>query len=173
VNAVLTYVHASDFRWLGRLQACRLPRWFRLWMLLATRLADGWIYGLAAIVLAAQPGRRVLAAACLASAVSNLLLVLIKRRVRRLRPCDSSPDLRASVRAPDRWSFPSGHSVNAFSLGTLLSLAFPASGPFVFAFATSVAASRVVLGVHFVSDVVAGSLLGATVGGLAYAWLLA
>lgn len=174
MNAMLAYVTHSDLRWFGQLQAWTPPRWFRAWMIAATRLADGWVYlGLAAVLLhTGGPCRRVLAACCVAASVGNALLVAIKRRVRRPRPCDIAPHLRFAVRPPDRWSFPSGHSVNAFSVGTLIALAFPPAAPLCLALATSVAASRVVLGMHFVSDVVAGSLLGASVGALAWALLL-
>ncbi len=65
----------------------------------------------------------------------------------------------------DRYSFPSGHSLNAFALGTVLALAFPLTAVPVFLVAASVAASRVVLGLHFLSDVFAGSALGALIGG--------
>lgn len=173
MNAVLAYVSDSDSRLFGRLQGWTPPRWFRAWMLLATRLADGWIYAALALFLALQGGRgrRVLAAGCAAASLANLLLVAVKRRVRRPRPCELAPHLRFAVRPPDRWSFPSGHSLNAFVVGTLVALAFPTSAPLVLLLSASVATSRVVLGMHFVSDVVAGSLLGALLGAGAYLWL--
>lgn len=61
-------------------------------------------------------------------------------------------------------SFPSGHSISAFAVGSVLGRAFP-SYRFVFlALAAVVALSRVVVGAHFVSDVVSGAFLGLTVG---------
>ena len=173
MNAMLAYVHHSDFQLFDRLQGLRLPRWFRLWMVMATRLADGWIYLALAVALACGGGRgrRVMAAACVAASLGNLVLVAIKRRVRRPRPCDLAPHLLYAVKPPDRWSFPSGHSQNAFSVGLLVALAFPAGAPLALGLAASVAASRIVLGMHFLSDVVAGALLGALMGAGAYLWL--
>lgn len=95
------------------------------------------------------------------------------------RPCDSERvprrpyDVKPLGHFPsDRYSFPSGHALNAFAIGCVLALAFPLLAGPVFIVAASVAASRVVLGLHFLSDVVAGSLLGAIVGGSAYAIFL-
>jgi len=170
VNAMLAYVSHSDLRVFGQLQVWRAPRWFRSWMLWSTRLADGWIYLLLGVLLAAAggPGRRLLSAGSLGACVANVLLMVIKRRVRRPRPCDIAPHLRYAVRPPDRWSFPSGHTLNAFTVGTLVALSFPACAPLALVLAASVGASRVVLGMHFLSDVLAGALLGALIGSAAY-----
>ena len=60
-------------------------------------------------------------------------------------------------------SFPSGHSQMVWSLAVSVLLIFPRLWPVLFAFATAVAASRFLASVHFVSDVVMGSYLGAVV----------
>jgi undecaprenyl-diphosphatase len=170
VNAALAYVSHRDLRVFEELQVWRAPRWFRLWMLWSTRLADGWVYLLLGALLLASggPGRRLLSAGSLGACVANALLLAIKRRVRRPRPCDMAPHLRYAVRPPDRWSFPSGHTLNAFTVGTLVALGFPACAPLALLLAGSVGASRVVLGMHFLSDVLAGALLGALIGSAAY-----
>jgi undecaprenyl-diphosphatase len=62
--------------------------------------------------------------------------------------------------------------MNAFALATVLGLALPWAAPVLAVVAVSVAASRVVVGVHFLSDVVAGSLLGALIGVVAYTLVL-
>jgi undecaprenyl-diphosphatase len=58
--------------------------------------------------------------------------------------------------------------MNAFAVATVLSLAFPAVGPAFVVVAASIALSRLVLGQHFVSDVAAGSAIGALVGALSF-----
>jgi undecaprenyl-diphosphatase len=128
----------------------------------ATRLADGWLWLCLAVTLLAAGGPSLRA---LAAAVNNVLLVVLKRRFRRPRPCDVCPHpLFADVKPPDPFSFPSGHSMNAFAVCTVLLVHFPLMAPLLAIVAASVAASRVVLGMHYVSDVVAGSALGTLVG---------
>lgn len=61
-------------------------------------------------------------------------------------------------------SFPSGHSVTAFALAYVLSQTYPKWSPLFYALATLVAFSRVYLGSHFLSDVVAGAALGLCAG---------
>ncbi|MAN79826.1 MAG: hypothetical protein CMM77_11210 [Rhodospirillaceae bacterium] len=60
-------------------------------------------------------------------------------------------------------SFPSGHSQMVWSLAVSLFLIFPRLWPILFTFAAAVAASRFLASVHFVSDVVMGSYIGAVV----------
>ncbi len=175
--SVLAYVVASDDRVFDRLLAWRPPRGVRVWMLWASRFGDGWAWPVTAALLAAG-GRRgllVLGAGLVAAGLANAFLVVTKSRVRRSRPCErarpSAFDVRPLTWFPsDRFSFPSGHALNAFAVGTLVALAFPSFGIPVLAAAVSVAASRVVLGLHWLSDVVAGAFAGLLIGFCA--WLL-
>jgi len=166
VNAVLGYVSASDLRLSGRVRRWAPPRWFRVWMIGATRFGDGWGWFVLGAVLLSGSGlaRRALAAATLATALANAVLVYLKRRVRRRRPCEQGPHPLFQVKPPDDFSFPSGHATNAFAICTVLAIAFPLLAPVLAILAASVAASRVVLGLHYASDVVVGALIGTTCG---------
>lgn len=175
MNQMLAYVTASDMLLSGRLAAWRAPRWFRLWMLWATKLGDGWIWlGTGLTLLAAGgPCWHALALGAVAAGIGNSLLVTLKRRFRRRRPCDYGLGGDYGLGRPtpfafDEFSFPSGHTINAFSIGIAISLALPAVLPVALVAAVSIGASRVVLGMHFVSDVVAGALIGTTVGALTF-----
>jgi undecaprenyl-diphosphatase len=65
---------------------------------------------------------------------------------------------------PSTGSMPSGHAATAFAAATALALLVPAVRPAAYALAALIGVSRVYLGVHYVSDVVAGALLGALIG---------
>ena len=177
--SVLAYVLASDDRLSGRVLEWRPPRWVRLWMLTATRLGDGWLWLATAALLAAggHRGLRVLSAGAVAAGVANALLVCVKARVRRARPCERAKPRHFDVDPlawfpSDRFSFPSGHALNAFAVGSVVALAYPSAALPVLALAASIAASRVVLGLHWLSDVLAGALAGALIGCCTYLALL-
>jgi undecaprenyl-diphosphatase len=94
-----------------------------------------------------------------AAAVANVAQIVLKRGVKRRRPIEY-----AARFAFDEFSFPSGHSLNAFAMGMVLALAFPALAPVVFFLAASIALSRVAQGYHFIGDVLAGSTIGGAIG---------
>jgi undecaprenyl-diphosphatase len=62
--------------------------------------------------------------------------------------------------------------MNGFALAGVLTLQYPVLGPALVVLAASIGASRVVMGLHYPSDVAAGALLGLAIGGLAYAAIL-
>jgi undecaprenyl-diphosphatase len=170
MNAVLSYFEQSDLRLVVRLRGWHLPAWLRLWMRAATRIGDGWYWP--AVALAGLSGRvaglRFLVAATAGVAVANISQIVLKRRFRRARPSGESS--RPGLAAPewlafDEFSFPSGHTLNAFAAATLVGLASPAFAPLAGILAVSIGLSRVVLGFHYPSDVVAGALIGSTIGG--------
>jgi membrane-associated phospholipid phosphatase len=127
-----------------------------------------WI-GVAAILAATgrpRPRRaalRGLASVVLASAASNMIG---KGLTGRARPSAPVPPARRLAHGVRTTSFPSGHAASAAAFATGAALEFPALAVPVGALAASVGASRVVTGVHFPSDVLAGFAIGAAAGAL-------
>jgi len=74
------------------------------------------------------------------------------------------PHCWATLLPPDQFSFPSGHTITAFAMASSLGVYYPALLPGLLFCAASIALSRILLGMHFLSDVIAGALLGAALG---------
>lgn len=92
------------------------------------------------------------------------LYKVLKQKLVRERPYFSHGAIRPLVRPLDRYSFPSGHTMHAAAFIVMLSDYFPVVMALMLPFAISVAMSRVILGLHYPSDVLAGGAIG---------WLLA
>jgi len=136
-------------------------------MVLASRLGDGWLWWALGLVLLlfGGPVRFVaLGAALISAALAVGLFQRIKKLFNRTRPCAISPNCWATLLPPDQFSFPSGHSMTAFAVAVPLSMFYPALEPGLLFCAFSIAVSRILLGLHFLSDVLAGSALGAAIG---------
>jgi undecaprenyl-diphosphatase len=85
----------------------------------------------------------------------------MKQRFVRERPYISHLRIRVGTAPLDRYSFPSGHTLHAVCFAILLTAYFPVFAWLVVPFAALVAVSRVVLGLHYPTDVVVGALIGA------------
>jgi undecaprenyl-diphosphatase len=152
---------ALDHRWT---QSLRLRDEHRLGRLAAAVLAhsgDSWFWGAGLVLLfwRGQPPQKVWALYLLV-AISGLAaaVLLIKFLIRRRRPEGEWGNL---YRRTDPHSFPSGHAARAFLIAALVSAWGPSwLAPWLLAWAPLVALARVAMGLHYLSDVVGGALLG-------------
>ena len=80
----------------------------------------------------------------------------------RERPFIRHPGITLAMPPLDRYSFPSGHTLHAVSFTTQAVVLFPELGWVLVPLTTLIAASRVVLGLHYPTDVAAGAVLGFT-----------
>ncbi|HLJ50677.1 MAG TPA: phosphatase PAP2 family protein [Bryobacteraceae bacterium] len=167
VSEAVARLSTPDYRLARRVNRWRPPRWIRWWMILATRGGDGWMWGLLGVILLCRFDRQdyvtVSAAGC-AAFTGVLLFRFLKNKVGRPRPCVHEPSCWATLTPPDQFSFPSGHSITAFAVSVPICLSFPALAPAMLFLACSVALSRIMLGMHFLSDVIAGSIIGSLLG---------
>ena len=156
---------AWDARLSVRLQIARRPGLLRRLAILLAHSGDSWFWllGLGVVWLVgpeAWKGRvLLLAAGILFTAV---LVLALKFTIRRQRP---EGDWGAIYRRTDPHSFPSGHAARAFLLPVLA----VATGPAWFAaslwiWAPLVGLARVAMGVHYISDILVGTVLGMVIG---------
>jgi undecaprenyl-diphosphatase len=104
-------------------------------------------------------------------AFALLLYKLLKHWTRRPRPFASDMRIRAWIAPLDEFSFPSGHTLHAVAF-TLVALAhYPLLAWLLIPFSASVAVSRVVLGLHYPSDVLAATAIGTTLAAVSL-WLV-
>jgi undecaprenyl-diphosphatase len=162
---------AGDHRVMRRVNHWRAPRWVRLWTICATRGGDGWLWYVlgALLLLFGGPVRfEAVGAGALASALGIVAFLNLKRLTGRKRPCAIEPHCWATLLPPDQFSFPSGHTITAFAVMVPVSLFYPALLAGLLFCAASIAISRVLLGMHFLSDVLAGAVLGTLLGWSAF-----
>ena len=130
----------------------RISRW-------VSRSGDGPFYLLAGVLLAWLDGARGLGFfLCTLKAFTLELPIywLIKNSLKRERP----RNVPVFITPSDRYSLPSGHTAAAFLMAELVSGFYPMGLWCAFVWAGFIGASRLLLGVHYLSDLVAGACLG-------------
>jgi undecaprenyl-diphosphatase len=134
-------------------------------------LSAWWMKGVAFVAVGALGdvrARRQLPVASLIAAVSvgigSLVVALLKETVDRPRPAHADPGIDTAVGTPGSPSFPSGHTATAFAAAAVVGAFYPRLRWPLYALAALVGMSRIYLGVHFALDVVAGAILGLSIG---------
>lgn len=130
-----------------------------------TRLGDGFLYPIIFSVLLIFSNFKIeffLTFIC-AFCVERMFYFLIKNITKRIRPFEKLKIKNLPILPPDKYSFPSGHTSAAFLFATLVSFYFPIITIFVFIFAILVGLSRIVLNLHYPTDVLIGSQLGISI----------
>lgn len=135
----------------------------RVWFRLISRLGDGifW-YAIMLAIVAVNGSEGMIPVAHMATVglIGTLLYKWLKGKTLRPRPYEVHQDIWLTGRPLDRFSFPSGHTLHAVAFSSIAVFYYPALFMLVVPFAIMVALSRVVLGLHYPSDVLMGALIG-------------
>ena len=158
-------------RWLHR---ATLTPWALLALTAASRLGDGPLWFAVVLLLpwldTARGGVHSLHIVAV-SAINLAIYGAVKHSTARPRPFRGCPGIRECARSLDEHSFPSGHAMHAVAFAVMLGAFYPAAAMAVWTFAAFTAVSRVMLGLHYPSDVAAGSVIGGAVAGISLQFL--
>lgn len=124
---------------------------------------DGHLYavmGIVAWLFEPIAGKMFFITGIIAYSIELPVYWLIKNGFKRRRPAQTSHLLTSFITPSDQYSLPSGHTAAAFLMATLLHQFYPEFAGFAFLWAALIGFSRILLGVHFFTDIVLGALLG-------------
>lgn len=144
--------------------------WVRRLFRIVSRLGDGMFWYAVMLGILAIDGENGLLP-CLHMALAGLgataVYKAVKGRTLRPRPYEVHQDIALAGIPLDRFSFPSGHTLHAVAFSMVGLFYYPALAWLLLPFTMLVAMSRIVLGLHYPSDVLAGALIGTAIGQLA------
>jgi undecaprenyl-diphosphatase len=150
------FVCIRIFRFNGKKYIDRTMFW-------ASRFGDGYVYGfvgLMVMIFNFSNTRSFITTGSLAFFIEHTLQKLLKRKTKRIRPCNILPGIKNLISLPDEFSFPSGHAAGAFLMATILRHFYPQFTIPFYLGASTISFSRIYNGVHYPSDVMAGLFLG-------------
>lgn len=162
MNSFLQRVHQWDtgaFLWLHVTRNIGYRKSVR-WI---SHSGDGYGYALIALALfwlEPNHGPTLFVIGLSAYALEVSVYFVVKNRVKRNRPEASLDFYQAWITPSDQFSFPSGHTAAAFLFAFLITQYYPAFALPAYIWAAMIGSSRVLLGVHYPSDIAAGAVLG-------------
>jgi undecaprenyl-diphosphatase len=135
----------------------------RNWFRLISRLGDGifWYMLMFAIIIVQQAeGIKPVLHMLAAGFTGTLVYKWLKAKTHRPRPFQVRQDVWVVGTPLDKFSFPSGHTLHAVVFSVVAIYYYPQLAIVLLPFSVMVAMSRVILGLHYPSDVLAGAFLG-------------
>jgi undecaprenyl-diphosphatase len=170
IDSCIARIDAAEYGVCRRINRAASIRGVRSLFGMASRLGDGlfWYALLLALPLIyGQPALRPTLCMAITGCVGVALYKWLKHAVVRERPFITHLGISLGAAPLDRYSFPSGHTLHAVSFSWQAIVAFPELAWVLVPLSVLIAASRVVLGLHYPTDVLAGAAIGsalATIG---------
>ncbi len=153
-----------DARLTGRLRIAERPGILRTTAAILAHSGDSWFW-LPSLAILWWLGtgywKHELLVMILSILAAALIVFLVKQIFRRQRPVG---EWGKFYRSTDPHSFPSGHAVRAMMLAVIMLGMSPTVGLVLLAWAPLVGLARIAMGLHYLSDVLAGLLLGTIIG---------
>ncbi len=136
-----------------------------------SRLGDGVFWYALMLALVADGTAAIAPVLHMAAAglAGTMLYRWLKAKTSRPRPFKVNRAITCNARPLDQFSFPSGHTLHAVAFTTIAIAYYPRLAFLLVSFTFLVALSRMVLGLHYPSDVLAGAAIGAAIAGISLA----
>ncbi len=128
-----------------------------------SKTADGHLYVVAALLTLVFQAFDLFLLLITTFSIERSLYTIFKKGFKRNRPANILSNYQSLVTPNDEFSFPSGHTSASFMMTTIISVLMPALLPVFLVWVIGVGSSRVILGVHFPTDILAGAVLGTSV----------
>ena len=155
----------ADNHYSNQLRYAEKPGRLRRLAIFLAHSGDSWFWGLGLLIVWAAGdagGKRLALQLLVGIGITAVIALTLKRLIRRARPVG---EWGALYRRTDPHSFPSGHAARMATLLVLAAALGPAwLGWLLLVWAPLVALARLAMGVHYLSDVIGGALLGLVIG---------
>lgn len=128
-----------------------------------SRSGDGYFYAALALLLyfyEPEHGQLFVMTGLFAFLFELPAFIGLKKLIKRDRPFVQISHANYAMQPSDKFSLPSGHTAAAFVMATLISYFYPGFSALAFIWASLIGTSRVMLGVHYPTDIIAGAVLG-------------
>ncbi len=161
---LLARFDGSEYRLCRGLNRAAEWPWFLRVMRVSSRLGDGLLWGALLVALPLLYGGAALRVVLIMAATGlsgHLIYRRLKSSLVRERPFIRHPGINLAMPPLDRYSFPSGHTMHAVAFAWQAVAHFPVLSWTLVPAAALIALSRVVLGLHYPTDVLAGAAIGA------------
>jgi undecaprenyl-diphosphatase len=161
---LLARFDGSEYRLCRGLNRAAEWPWFLRVMRVSSRLGDGLLWGALLVALPMLYGGAALRVVLIMAATGlsgHLIYRRLKSSLVRERPFIRHPGINLAMPPLDRYSFPSGHTMHAVAFAWQAVAHFPVLSWTLVPAAALIALSRVVLGLHYPTDVLAGAAIGA------------
>lgn len=170
----LEQIQEADLRMLLWCGKSRFYPSFLEWVRLVSKSGDGYMqvaFPIALWAILPSLGTQFILLFIYAFTIERIIYFILKNTLKRRRPPEVIANFTSIVQASDQFSFPSGHTMAAFLLAGLSVLVIGAEAAILYLWAIAVGISRVVLGVHFPTDILAGATLGSAIAYYAFYYL--